>query len=99
MENARLATVLKLSKSSTEILRKKSRRLAGLKPTPSELKDAKEKKRIEWNMNEDKKEKEERKGKKLIKKLGTIQKNINLIIIRFQFLHKLHIIFLTTNII
>ena len=64
MENARLATVLKLSKSSTEILRKKSRRLAGLKPTPSELKDAKEKKRLEWNMNEEKREREKEGGEK-----------------------------------
>ena len=46
----RLETVLRLSKSSPEILTKKSRRLAGLKPTPSELKDAKEQKRLEWNI-------------------------------------------------
>ena len=59
--DARLVTVIRLSKSSTELLTKKSRRLAGLKPT-LELKDDKEQKRLEWNMIVDKKEKVQEEG-------------------------------------
>ena len=42
----------------------KSRRLAGLKPTPNELKDAKEQKRLQWNMLMDKTEREQEEGEK-----------------------------------
>ena len=43
---------------------KGNRRLAGLKPTPNELKNAKEQKRLDWNMFMDKKEKEQDEGEK-----------------------------------
>ena len=55
----RLATVMRLSKSTAELLTKKSRRLAGLQPHPNELKDKKEQRRLSWNMFINIKEKEQ----------------------------------------
>ena len=50
---------MRLSKSSTELLTKKSRRLAGLDPHPNELLGAREQKRLQWNMFVDRKEREQ----------------------------------------
>ena len=50
---------MRLSKSSTELLTKKSRRLAGLDPHLNEPLDAIEQKRLQWNMFVDRKEREQ----------------------------------------
>ena len=61
----RLATVIRLSKSTAELLTKKSRRLAGLQPEMvTEMMDKKEQKRLEWNMFIDKIEKEHKRKEK-----------------------------------
>lgn len=62
----RLNTVNKLTRSSEEVLREKSRRLAGMQPTENDpLRDEQERKRLEWTLKEkDRKEKEDEKGEK-----------------------------------
>ena len=49
----RLNTVNKLTRSSEEVLKKKSRRLAGMHPADNDpLRDEQERKRQEWNLKE-----------------------------------------------
>ena len=93
----RLNTVNKLTRSSEEVLREKSRRLAGMQPTENDpLRDEQERKRLEWTLKEkDRKEREDEKGEKNKKdEKKRIMRNIKRLLFLSQLLVILERLFL-----